>query len=270
VCNEAMLQVNSKHLSRHGLTVPEYRALYPDAGLSSGCTRTRKAAATRARTGALLRDPDDNLYSIMAGTLLGDGYLEATKSSDGRTGRYREGGNNQQYLQWKADKLGTYCPVRLAQRLSAPHARSGKRYTGWWLSTVYTPWLGELRAIWYPRGTKVVPRTWLERHMTEVSLALWFFDDGHMDKTHRGAHLSTLGFSYEDNVWLAQLVASKFRLHFDVKRASGKHLLYLGAGERAKLVTILAANACPGMEYKYAPPPVASRGRSGGIMHAAQ
>lgn len=257
VCGTRMLRVNLCHVRLHGMTMAEYHIKFPHSECTSATSFARKANATRHSTGTLLAPPE--LCSFMVGTLLGDGHIEPTKSADGLTGRYREGGSNEMYLRWKGDFLSKYIKTVTRERLSKPHKRTGKRYRGWWISTKLDGWFGELRRLWYVKNVKIVPRKWVDAWLTPEAFALWFFDDGHMDKGHNGAHLYTMGFTERECHWLSRLIRSKFGLKPVVRPNKDKFMLYFGAPDRPALAQLLRLHTKPGMDYKSNPPPYQSR-----------
>jgi hypothetical protein len=186
------------------------------------------------------------LFAFLTGALLGDGSLERSR----RNARYAEGGANAAYLAWKRDLLAEYLPLTFRERLSAPHARTGRRYRGWWLRTAVHPLLTEWHSVGYPDGRKTVPRELVARHLTSFALAVWFCDDGHV--APRQAMLYTMAFTADDVAWLRDLIEQRFGLRptvwFNARRQPS---LGFGAADVPRIRHYLAAQALPGMAYKH-------------------
>jgi LAGLIDADG DNA endonuclease family len=178
VCNQQFEVIHHNHLKTHGLTVKEYKKLYPHLPtLNSRMKQTRgQGALTQSHyLNYVGKEPDEELYEFLTGTLLGDGYLE--KTSNKRNARYAEGGSNQKYLEWKHEFISQYFSCSFNERLSSPHTRTGKQYQGWWLKTTVNPVLTKLHSQWYD-GKKVIPKHLILQYLTELALVIWFCDDG--------------------------------------------------------------------------------------------
>ena len=240
ICGEPQRAIG-KHATIHGISLADYRGRYPDAPLmvpAVGALRGKGGASqAQARRDVYQgQAPDLYLAEFLTGTLLGDGHLECRK----KNARYAEGGNNEAYLQWKHSVLQRYFPAAFTQRLSAPHVRSGKRYLGWWIKTSAHPLLTEAHRAWYSGGIKRVPVDIVEQHLTEFSLAVWFYDDGCATKIHGTANLYTMGFQLNEVEFLQELLHRRFGLStsilFNKKR---QPFLQFGRASRIVLQAIL-------------------------------
>jgi hypothetical protein len=76
VCGKRFTIIQHTHLKRHGLTVAQYRELYPSAGLMTEEVRKTRAIGSLIQSRYLNypgKQPDSNLYEFLTGSLLGDG-----------------------------------------------------------------------------------------------------------------------------------------------------------------------------------------------------
>lgn len=248
LCHQQFEMIHHSHLKKHGLTVKQYKSLYPN--LSTLNSRTKQ---TRGQ-GALIqshylnyigKEPDKKLYEFLTGSLLGDGYLE--KPSNRRNARYVEGGGNQKYLDWKNKFLSKYFSCSFNERLSSPHTKTGKQYQGWWLKTTVHPLLTELHSQWYCQK-KVIPQRFILQYLTEFALTIWFCDDG--CSTH-SIRLYTMAFCADEVNFLATLLKSRFDLQGSIlTNQKNQPFINLDADSQRKFRKITSQFLIPGMEYK--------------------
>lgn len=94
--------------------------------------------------------------------------------------------------------------------------------------TVQHSWLTALRSIFYPKGTKVFPESIL-KELTPLSLAMWYFDDGHLDSGLPSIALGDCGVAEAEKV--IELVRERFSLdaYYKPQSTDSCHLLGLRA-----------------------------------------
>lgn len=250
VCGQEQEVISYLHLAKHGLTVAEYRALYPEAPMACNAVRTKRGTSMDGRRKYLKydgREPDRRLLSFLAGAMLGDGSLEASNVH----ARYAEGGANEPYQRFKHALLKDYFPTTFRERLSKTDRRTGKRYRAWWVRTVVHPLLTEWRKAWYAGGKKVLPLKLVEEHLDEFALAIWYFDDGHLGTSCRNACLYTMDLTPDESAALADLLVRRFGIESRVRvNAKGQPYLYLGPAGRQRLLEVVRPHLAPGMAYK--------------------
>lgn len=248
VCNQAFEMIHHSHLKTHGLTVKEYKKLYPDLPtLNSRMKQTRgQGALTQSHyLNYVGKDPERELYEFLTGALLGDGCLE--KQIIKRNARYAEGGSNQKYLEWKYKFLSQYFPCSFNERLSSPHTKTGQRYQGWWLKTTVHPVLSEIHSLWYD-GKKVLPQSFISQYLTEFALVIWFYDDGCSTGRIR---FYTFAFSDDEVEFLTALLESRFGLHCKIlKNQNNQPFLNLDAASKRSFRKIASKYPISGMKYK--------------------
>ena len=108
------------------------------------------------------------------------------------------------------------------------------------------------RPLWYGIR-KVVPLALIEQHLTFFACAVWFCDDGCMQK--QGAYLYTQAFSTCEVRALAETLERRFDLPASVLYRKGDQpFLRFPARVRPTTKELLASFALPGMSYKYQGP----------------
>ena len=175
---------------------------------------------------------DEIQYSVIIGSLLGDGGIEKgnnkIRTTDRKTRNDCKGGykfreehteRQKDYLEWKASILPK-CQIRQIERSFG---------TVYQLRTENNDIYRKLRQEWYPNGKKIVPKSLME-NMNEIALMVWYLDDGDkMTKKDRmmysegfvqynRARISTAGFNYKDNLFLKRILHKKFGIMPVIKK----------------------------------------------------
>jgi LAGLIDADG DNA endonuclease family len=145
----------------------------------------------------------DEQKSIVYGTLLGDGYLKPSNNRENPSYSLviAHGAKQKEYLEWKKEKLSNFIikeDAYIKQSKTKYNHSPTYRY-----DTIAHPFLTELRRKFYPNGVKTVSKEWLN-HIDELALAVWFMDDGSLNKRYGTMLISTNNFSYEEHVLIQQ------------------------------------------------------------------
>jgi hypothetical protein len=186
---------------------------------------------------------DHSLFEFLCGSLLGDGSLEC----EGQMARYAEAQKNTSYGQWKHQALAPYFPIS-GQTKRTYDKRTGKHYEAYWLRTTRHPLLTEWFHYWYSEK-KRIPRDVVKRYLTARALAIWFYDDGHLDPS--GAHFYPMAFPESDVMWLQSLLESRFGLASKLRHdTKGRSMIRIPFRSRNELLELLRKTPCPGMAYK--------------------
>lgn len=130
------------------------------------------------------------LNDIIEGSLLGDGHITKVSPCFIKPQCLAR----KEYLEWHYEKLQPYSmPLSV---YDSKNKDNGKVYKRAVLRTKTDPLFVGLRKLWYPNGMKKVPCGAIE--LTELALAIWFFDDGSNSIRKRQAVLHTNAFTDED------------------------------------------------------------------------
>lgn len=90
----------------------------------------------------------------------------------------------------------------------------GNLYVQLYFQTKIFSFFTSLYVTFYPNGTKTIPFTFIKKHLTPISLAFWFMDDG--AKAGSGYMYHTDGFSKEDVLRLIFILNKKFDLNCNI------------------------------------------------------
>lgn len=163
-------------------------------------------------------------YSVLIGSLLGDGSIEKSnkriRTTDKKTRKDNKGEykfveshteRQKDYLEWKA-KILPDCWINEVDRIFGTVYR---------LKTKTNEIYRQLRQEWYPQGKKIIPKSLMD-NMDEIVLSVWYMDDGdkmtknrrmkYLDGTiqHNRARIATHGFTYKENLFLRRILHKKF------------------------------------------------------------
>nr|NP_943708.1 putative DNA endonuclease [Chara vulgaris]AAP92207.1 putative DNA endonuclease [Chara vulgaris] len=134
----------------------------------------------------------DQCKAIILGSLLGDGSLKIFN----KNARFfiRHSQIQEEYFLWKASALQEISP-------SVPSEKSGySQNTKLLFQSRALPQLTEIHKITHDKNQLAIRRRWLN-HLTPLSLAIWWLDDGSIISLGRKGVLCTDGFD-EDSVKL--------------------------------------------------------------------
>lgn len=191
--------------------------------------------------------------SIIAGSLLGDGYIER----NGRGFRFQVLHSYAQraYVEWKYRELRTVRASPPTVLALADH-RVQKSYLGVRFRTRNTPILEDFYACCYRQGRKTISRAWLRMVRDPLALAVWFMDDGGRRKDCRGMFLNTLSFSEAEHGVLQAHLRDAFGIGTRLHWVQDGFRLYIPSDQSLAFVKIVAPYIIPTMWYKLPYDPV--------------
>lgn len=147
--------------------------------------------------------------SIVVGAVLGDGYLRPSLHGYALSMTHSE--KQLEYLEWKKDKLSPFVVTdKPSIRVTTPNKTFATTHL-YSYNTIFHPFITEVRHLAYPDGVKTVTRPLLDL-VDENALAVWFMDDGSLNKRYGTMSISTNSFTYDEN----ELIQSWFNEKFDI------------------------------------------------------
>jgi LAGLIDADG DNA endonuclease family protein len=191
---------------------------------------------------------ENQTRNVLVGSLLGDGWLETFSPRVG-TSRYRVKYRDHSlgYLQWIRKKVSELEPSEIKEK---------KEYSQHYFYTRAREDLEKMRRIFYPNeGPKRVPSGIENLLTTPLSLAIWYQDDGTLDrrsKYHWNARIATYCFPYEDCVRLQKVLRSNFGIDVSVCRNQMRGKVYYELYVRAKSMERFVATIRPYIHSNFA------------------
>lgn len=205
-----------------------------------------------------LTDQDNLLCQIIAGCLLGDGHLVFPNKNSNSSLSF--------HCAWKDHNLSMVLSVILCcQKLDIAHGMFTKneatlhkvvngenvvkKLYRFKANTQSHPLFTELHSIWYNNHTKAVPNK-LGDLLTPVTLAFWFMGDGGR-LGNSALAFNSHGFTLQDQLYLSDLLLSKFGLKSSLNRDKQYHRIVLNKESSIKLAKILAPLLHESVHYKF-------------------
>ena len=182
---------------------------------------------------------------IALGSLLGDAYLRPSGTSFSLS--FTHGEKQKAYLDWKREEFQNfitqedyYCNTR-EFRGNLPTYQ---------IATITHPYLTELHDMCYGSGKKVVTSEWLEQ-LSPLSLAVWYMDDGSINKRYKTIVLCTNSFSYDEQVLIIDFLAARFGTVAKIEpRRNNQTVLRINASQRYRFLELISPHIPDCMSYK--------------------
>ena len=187
--------------------------------------------------------------AILAGTILGDGYVQKTGEKNARL-RFEHGEKQKEYILWKGKqfpKLFNGAPKRVMR----VHPSTKKTYIYWRWQSNSTPELGYWHAQFYPKGKKRIPEDLAKMIQDSLALAVWYMDDGYYSQIQKHSFLY-LGrvFRHEADI-AARAINENFGLAARVYDKKNKGFaLFFPVAETKKLHALIKSGMLPIFTYK--------------------
>lgn len=107
----------------------------------------------------------------------------------------------------------------------------------------------DIRDIFYKDNIKIMPRDYINKNFTDLSLYCYYLDDGSYDISNNSFILNTYAFDKESLKEFTDFLYQKFDLNFSIK---SDNTLYLRHESNDNMTNIIKKhNECDSMIYKY-------------------
>ncbi|MDE2102909.1 MAG: hypothetical protein KGL39_37035 [Patescibacteria group bacterium] len=181
---------------------------------------------------------------VVYGTLMGDGYIRPGKKHDhlvlGHSSVQAE------YLEWKRNELQPFFPSAMYANVSGGHSKNPTLY----YASVAHHWLTDLREEWYGTGVKSVTRSILDK-LSPLSVAVWFMDDGSLNRHYGTMFWATMGFPYDEQVLIQAWLRERYLIESVIEpRRNGQFGVRVNSTEARKLRSLIKPHVPGCMRYK--------------------
>jgi hypothetical protein len=206
----------------------------------------KKGFHTRVRASSRIGPHNQDVLSVIIGSLLGDGYANA-RTIEGVRFSYRQSEIHKDYLFWLYEFFFQrgYCsslkPRRYTRRVK------GKEYYGYEFNTFTFRSLKWIHKLFYKEGVKYINPN-LELYLTPLALAIWIMDDGCW--TGSGVRIATNCFKLEEVKLLANMLVKLYGLNYTIQTIEGHHSIYITKDSIAMLKALVLPHVIPSMRYK--------------------
>ena len=192
-------------------------------------------------------------WEVVLGSLMGDGCLSPSNKGLGARLRIGHGQKQTEYADWKAS---------LFQNLPGGSRSVNTKGAAFW-DFHPLPELAELRTAVYVAGKKVLSHDYL-KHLTPLSLAIWYMDDGNFTLRAKGVQSRTAGGSGRVEICIqAMETATRDRLTAYLKDSwgieaklisrAGQSVLQFSKEATTRFHELIAPYVHPSMSYKLLP-----------------
>lgn len=188
---------------------------------------------------------------IALGTLLGDGYLRPTNGNSANHSyalSLCHGEKQLDYLNWKYNEFSNFVTTKKLRINTRQFHGNAPTYS---FSTISHPFFNEIHDICYCRnGKKDICKEWLDR-LSPLSIAVWYMDDGSLNKRYHTIVLCTNSFSQEGQ----QLAINFFKEKYDIDavlepRRNQQTVIRINASQSRKFMDLVAPHIPDCMSYK--------------------
>ena len=187
--------------------------------------------------------------SALIGMILGDAYVQKTGSRNARL-RLEQQAAHREYLIWKTHLLKGLFQGKPTM-LKRIHPKTQKTYSYVRQQSNASPYLGKLRALFYPNGKKQIPEKLYQWLVSDIGFAVWFYDDGYYYVRDRSLYLYLGTVSRKEATIAKDVLRKRFNLQSTIADKGKKGFaLYFPASERNKVRDILTKYRVPIMAYK--------------------
>jgi ubiquinol-cytochrome c reductase cytochrome b subunit len=210
------------------------------------------------------------IFSLIFGSLLGDGYAE--KHGNGTRIQFYQEASHKDYLYWLHDtvaslgyaekkepelktRLGNYGKLRYYVRFSTfTFSNFDWIHDCWYKPLPFNPSSQSNDNLTpLPRSIKIVP-TDISQYLTPLALAIWIMDDG--GKVSSGLKLATNNFTFDEVEMLSSVLNQKYDLYARVQKAGypNQYVIYIPKKYINNLIDIVNPFFHPSMKYKLGVP----------------
>lgn len=144
--------------------------------------------------------------SILYGSLLGDGRLARSRKNAKFT--FCQGAPHQRYVTWMWKRLQPFTRRPVRESICCLKS-TGKCYKAFDFYTACHPIFTQMHELFYPDGRKIVPR---DVYLDELTLAVWFMDDGSRNRSSNCSLFHTQGFTVTECEFLLEILRDEFSL----------------------------------------------------------
>lgn len=187
--------------------------------------------------------------SIAFGTLLGDGYLRPTGASKSPSYAlsFCHGEKQIEYLRWKFYEFEHFVATKEFSMRASNFRGNAPTYS---FNTVSHPFLTDAHRICYPNGKKDVTEEWID-NLTPLSLAVWYLDDGSLNRRYHTIVLCTNSFSTKGQLLLIDHLKSTYNISSVLEpRRNGQTVIRINASQSKKFISLIEEYVPSCMNYK--------------------
>jgi len=173
---------------------------------------------------------------------LGDGCLIPNAYGKNYRLQIEQGVKEKKYVWWKYQVFKNWT-------LNSPKFQ--KRTNSWKFRTISHPVLTKFYKLFYQDGKKIIPKNIDKLLMNQISLAVWFMDDGALGPKRQGITLNTQNFTKEENEQLRECLTKSFHLKTSLHKDKKYWRIYIFPASVSQFVKLIRKTVLPEFNYKF-------------------
>lgn len=179
--------------------------------------------------------------------MLGDGCLE----KNGRNVRLRIEHSYKQkdYLIWLYEHFKDFS-AKGPRIVLGKQSVVNKIYKKYHYSTNSLKCFNEYSLLFYNKQKKVIPNNISKLLVSNLSLAVWYMDDGYKRNDCRAFRLSTDSFSYLEQLRLINCLKINYNINSKLHKKKNTWNIYIPSKDYNKFSSIISPFIIPSMRYK--------------------
>lgn len=185
--------------------------------------------------------------AILVGLMLGDGFLEHRYKYPRL--RIDQSLKHKEYVDWLYDQFKDFC-LQKPFRLDRVDKRNGKIYSHYIFTTVTSFSLVECRNIFYKKRKKIIPKNLRSLLKNELSLAVWYMDDGFKRSDCNSLYLCTSGFTINEQRFLQDILQKLYGFESKIHFAGKNTRIYFPVSSAKRFCDLIRPFVLPVFHYK--------------------
>lgn len=186
--------------------------------------------------------------SIIVGLLLGDGSMQRLSRKSARL-VVKHGVRQREYIYFLYDELRRWVktPPKMTTELDRRFGTKTNRYR---FRTINSSYLLSYYLLFYDdQGKKRLPDN-ISQILDDLSLAIWFMDDGSYKNDSKGLLINSNHFSVEEQKEIQRVLKNRFKINTTLHTIGRWKRIYIPAAESSKFAKIILPYVVPSMRYK--------------------
>ncbi len=189
-------------------------------------------------------------YSIIIGTLFGDGRLESRSKNCSARLRIHHGIEQKALVFWKYLELRNFVSTEPRKISSCDVSETTKKYYSWYFHTRTFKEFSLLYKSFYTNGRKVLPEN-SESLFNKLMLAVWYMDDGCRD--NNSIILNTQNFTFSEHQKMHSIFLKKYQINPSIVKDRDRFRLRFDKNNSKKFLSLVEEEVIPSMRYKTFP-----------------
>lgn len=190
-----------------------------------------------------IKPKDKNQYSVLIGTILGDGCIFKAKANKNYRMNLAHGLKQKEYFLYKYNILKSlgFSEPKIEEEF---HKKTNKKYYCIKTQSKTNPLFTKLYNIYYKNGKKIIPKN-LINNIDDLVIAIMFFDDGF--KTRGTYCIAMNNFDRESINYFRIILLNKYEIETTIHK---DNTLYIRAKSKNKFKEIVKKYATKDVLYK--------------------